>query len=50
MEIYLSSEKANEIIQISESFGIEAKIIGRVENNEGNKLTIQSEFGEFIYE
>lgn len=50
MEIYLSPEKANKIIQISESFGIEAKIIGRVENNEGNKLTIQSEFGEFIYE
>jgi phosphoribosylformylglycinamidine cyclo-ligase len=50
MEIYLSPEHANEIIQISESFGVEAKIIGRVENNEGNKLTIQSEFGEFIYE
>lgn len=50
MEIYLSPEKANEIIQISESFGIEAKIIGRVESNQGNKLTIQSEFGEFIYE
>ncbi|NOQ73317.1 MAG: phosphoribosylformylglycinamidine cyclo-ligase [Crocinitomix sp.] len=50
MEIYLSPEHANEIIAISESFGIDAKIVGRVEKNVGNKLTIQSEFGEFIYE
>ncbi|MFT5820176.1 MAG: phosphoribosylformylglycinamidine cyclo-ligase [Crocinitomix sp.] len=50
MEIYLSPEHANDIIAISESFDIEAKIIGRVESNVGNKLTIQSEFGEFIYE
>ncbi len=50
MEIYLSPEHANEIMAISESFGIEAKIIGRVESHAGNKLTIQSEFGEFIYE
>jgi phosphoribosylformylglycinamidine cyclo-ligase len=50
MEIYLSPEHASEIMAISESFGIEAKIIGRVESNVGNKLTIQSEFGEFIYD
>ncbi len=50
MEIYLSPEHANEIMAISESFGIEAKIIGRVEGHTGNKLTIQSEFGEFIYD
>ncbi|MDA7804054.1 AIR synthase-related protein [Crocinitomix sp.] len=49
MEIYLSPEHAEKIIAISESFGIEAKIIGRCYANEGNKLTIQSEFGEFIY-
>ena len=33
----------------SESFNVDAKIIGRVENYEDKKLTIKSEFGEFIY-
>lgn len=50
MEVYLPAEFANEIISISESFGIEAKIIGKCHAHEGNKLTIQSEFGEFIYD
>lgn len=50
MEVYLPAEFASEIISISESFGIEAKIIGRCHEHKGNKLTIQSEFGEFIYD
>ena len=49
MEIYLQPEHANKIIEISNSFGIDAKIIGRCNSNEENKLTIQSEYGEFIY-
>lgn len=49
MEIYISEEFAEEIISISQSFGVEAKIIGRVEKYEGKKLTLKSEFGEFIY-
>ena len=49
MEIYLPEEFAKEIIDISESFGIEAKIVGRVESYEGKKLTINSEFGTFEY-
>ena len=50
MEIYVPQELAAEIIAISQGFGIEAQIVGRCYNNaEGNKLTIQSEFGEFIY-
>ena len=49
MEIYLPEEFAKNIIEISESFGIEAKIIGRVESYEGKKLTINSEFGTFEY-
>ena len=49
MELYVSEEIAADIISISESFNVGAKIIGRVENNEGKKLTIKSEFGEFIY-
>ena len=49
MEIYLPEDKAQDIINISESFGVRAKIVGRVEEAENKKLTIQSEFGEFIY-
>jgi phosphoribosylformylglycinamidine cyclo-ligase len=49
MELYVSEEIAGDIIAISESFNVDAKIIGRVESYEGKKLTITSEFGEFIY-
>jgi phosphoribosylformylglycinamidine cyclo-ligase len=49
MEIYVPKNIAQEIITISESFGVAAQIIGHVESFEGKKLTIQSEFGEFVY-
>lgn len=49
MEIYVSPEHAEAIMEISRSFNIEAKIVGRVEAHEGKKLTIQSEFGTFEY-
>jgi phosphoribosylformylglycinamidine cyclo-ligase len=49
MELYVPEEIAADIITISESFNVDAKIIGRVENYEDKKLTIKSEFGEFIY-
>ena len=49
MEIYLPEDKAEEIIKISELFGVRAKIVGRCEAADKNKLTISSEFGEFIY-
>ena len=48
-EIYVNPEIAQEIISISKSFNIDAQIIGRVENFEGKKLTIQSEKGIFEY-
>lgn len=50
MELYVPESIAQEIISISESFGVDAKIVGRVESNEGKKLTISSPYGEFIYE
>lgn len=50
LEVYLSSEHAQRVIEIAQSFGIEAQIIGYVEANESKKVTIQSEFGEFVYE
>jgi len=49
MEIYLPEEFANDIIKISESYNVKAKIVGRVEASETKKLTITSEFGEFKY-
>ncbi len=49
MELYVSKEIADDIISISESYNVEAKIIGRVEESKTKKLTIRSEFGEFEY-
>jgi phosphoribosylformylglycinamidine cyclo-ligase len=49
MELYVSPEIADDIIEISKSFNVDAQIIGRVETSEIKKLTIKSEFGEFIY-
>lgn len=49
MELYVPEGVAQDLIKISESFGVDAKIVGRVEANEGKKVTIQSEFGEFEY-
>ena len=49
MEIYLKEEHAQDIIKISKEFGVDAKIIGRVEKHQGKKLTIKSQYGEFVY-
>lgn len=49
MEIYVPTEIAQDIIEISKSFNIEAQIVGRVEQSESKKLTITSEYGTFIY-
>ena len=46
---YVSPEKAQQIIDISKSFNIDAKIVGRVEASATKKLTITSEFGCFEY-
>lgn len=49
MEMYVSPDIAHDIISISKSFNVDAKIIGRVEDSKIKKLTIKSEFGEFTY-
>ena len=49
LEVYLSPEHAEKVIAISESFGIPAQIVGRVEACEQTELIIKSEFGEFRY-
>lgn len=49
MELYVNEEIAEDIISISKSFDVDAKIIGRVEASEEKKLTILSEKGTFEY-
>ena len=49
MELYVSAEIAEDIIQISKSYNVDAKIVGRVEKSKTKQLTINSEYGEFIY-
>ncbi len=49
-EIYLNPQYAERVIQISESFGVAARIVGRVEADPKRGLTIKSELGEFEYE
>lgn len=49
MEIYVPQELASEIIEISKSFGVDAKIVGRVEQHVGKQVTIHSEKGIFTY-
>lgn len=48
MEIYVAPEDAKRVMEISESFGIEARTVGRIEEGP-RSLTIRSEFGEFTY-
>ena len=49
MELYVPEEIAGDLIKISESFGVEAQVIGRVEEADKKQVTIKSEFGEFVY-
>ena len=49
MEIYLPEKFAAEVIAISESFGIEAQVVGFVEASEKKELIIEGENGEFYY-
>ncbi len=49
MEIYTSADNAEKVMEISRSFGIDARVVGRVEASETNRLTIKSEHGVFEY-
>ncbi len=49
LEIYTNKTTAQDLIAISKSFGVDARIVGRVEDNPTKKLTIYSEFGTFVY-
>ena len=49
MEIYIDEQYSSKIIEISKSFNIDAKIIGKVESSKKKKLTIVSKYGKFEY-
>jgi len=49
MEIYTDKETAFKLIEISKSFNIDAKIIGRCEESSQKQLTIESIYGLFNY-
>ncbi len=49
MEVYLPQQFAQQVISISEGFGIEAKIIGRVEKSTAKQVTLKTENGQFGY-
>ena len=49
MEVYLSPEHAERVIEISKSFGIDAQIVGFVEDAPENELIIETENGRFTY-
>ena len=50
MEVYLPVASARRVIEISQSFGVEAKIIGRVEASSKKQVTIKNRKGNFVYE
>ena len=49
MELYVPEEISETIISISEFFGVDAQIIGRIEASAKKQLTIFSPYGEFGY-
>jgi phosphoribosylformylglycinamidine cyclo-ligase len=49
LEMYVSEQYAQALIDIAASFGVEAQVVGRVEASEANHLTIRSPHGEFSY-
>jgi phosphoribosylformylglycinamidine cyclo-ligase len=49
MELYVPEEIAGDLIKVSEGFGVGAQVIGHVEASDTKQVSVQSEFGEFIY-
>lgn len=50
MELYVPAEVAPEIVSISESFGVDARILGRVEAAPKSQVVVSGPYGDYIYE
>ncbi|MGI6478620.1 MAG: AIR synthase related protein [Salinivirgaceae bacterium] len=48
-ELYVNPKSAQQVIDIADSYNLEAKVIGHCSKSEGNKLTIETEFGKLEY-
>ena len=49
MEVYLNEKYAQQVIDISKQFGVDARVVGRVESSAKKQVTIKSLKGEFVY-
>ena len=49
MELYLDEKNAQQVIDISKHFNVEARVVGRVEDGDKKKVTIKGAYGEFSY-
>jgi phosphoribosylformylglycinamidine cyclo-ligase len=49
MELYVPEQIADDIIRISQTYNIDAQIVGRVTDSPAKKVTVKSEFGTFEY-
>ena len=49
LELYVDATLADEIISIAKGFGVDAQVVGKVEESNGKKLTIKSDYGTFRY-
>jgi phosphoribosylformylglycinamidine cyclo-ligase len=50
LEVYLSEKDAQTVLDIAKSFHIDAQIVGTVVSSVSKKITLKSDYGEFIYE
>lgn len=50
MEVYCGADHAQSIVDVAAKYQVEAQIIGRVEHHKGKRVTIDGEFGKFIYD
>lgn len=49
LEVFTSEDAAAEIIALAQSFGIEARVVGRVEESAKKELILKGKFGEIVY-
>lgn len=50
MELYVNPDDANRVITVARKFGVEARVIGRVEASAERKVTVRGPHGEFVYQ
>lgn len=49
MELYLNEKYAQEVIDISKQFNVDAQVVGRVEAADKKQVTVKSSHGHFVY-